>query len=114
MNPTWWLGNSVKATPSAAAAASLVRQVIVFRDSMPPAMTTRADAARTAWASGRYAVIELATPDSSGSLRDPSSSPGNPNWVGSGGAACRYSSVNSPCHEVSPMKAAIPAPHPRS
>ena len=50
--------------------------------------------------------------DNSGSSREPSSSVGIPNAAGSGAGWAKYSSVNSPCHDVIAMKAAMPAPDP--
>ena len=49
----------------------------------------------------------------SASVRDPSSSVGRPNIVGSGAGCCAQSAGNSPRWLTTAMKWAIPAPHPR-
>src|SRR5207237_4146955 len=94
------------------ATASDVRPVNTPSDSSPTAITTRVGEATRASTSGRWLVIAQERSDSSGSSREPSSSAGIPNAAGSGAGWAKYSSVNSPRHDVIAMNAAMPADRP--
>lgn len=94
--------------------ATAVRPVKTRRDSSPAASTIRVGAAVSAATSGRWCTTASARSERRGSSREPSSSVGRPNVAGSAGGRARYSSVISPSSEVIAMKAAMPAPKPRS
>jgi hypothetical protein len=53
MNPPWSPGKSTTVVPSWSASATAVRLASCPLDVVPPATTTRVDAARSAWMSGR-------------------------------------------------------------